>query len=34
MRRDWLVRDSNTGEILTRASRLGNIDQETSDYNC
>ena len=22
MRRDWLVRDGNTGEILTRASRL------------
>jgi len=22
MRRDWLVRDCNTGETLTRASRL------------
>lgn len=22
MRRDWLVRDSQTGEILTRATRL------------
>lgn len=25
MRRDWLVRDSNTGEVLTRASRLKNV---------
>lgn len=25
MRRDWLVRDCNTGEILTRASRLASF---------
>lgn len=23
MRRDWLLRDSNTGQTLTRATRLG-----------
>ena len=29
MRRDWLVRDSNTGDILTRATRLEFFDQAT-----